>query len=164
MLASGFFSVVSKEKATEGVLLEGSARPVEGTRAVVGVRDEDGVLLYVECAEGLQGPTRDQALAAADALLARAGASRRMYLTTDTAPLLGGGLGLDGERATAPHGPPSVRLVRKATANGRSHFDATPVVDVAIWRPLQMQRVRYFAKPKPAASAAPGPPAPTGSP
>lgn len=159
VLASGFFSIVAKEKATGGVLLEGSGRPGESTRAAVGVRDEDGVLLFAECAPGLAAPARAQALAAADALLARAGASRRMFLASDTAALLGGGLGLDGERDPTAHGPPLARLVRKATPGGRGHFDSTPIVDVAVWRPLQMQRVRYFAKPKPAGSS-PTPPAP----
>ena len=164
-LTSGSFAIVPKDKASDGVLLEGSGRPVESTRAAVGVRDEDGVLLLAECAAGLPGPARAQALAAADALLARAGASRRMYLAGDMAALLGGGLGLDGERDPAPHGPPTARLVRKAMPGGRPHFDSTPVVDVAVWRPLQMQRVRYFAKPKAAASgpsptAPPAPPTP----
>jgi hypothetical protein len=156
VLDHGFFAVVSKDKTAESVLLEGSARPSDATRALVGVRDEDGVLLWVEV--GKDEPKRAEAIAAADALLAKAGASKRMHLTNDMAALLGGGLGLDGERDPLPHGPAAVRLVRKPMPGGRAYFESTPIVDVSIWRPLQMQRVRYFGKPKAAASTTPGGP------
>lgn len=157
VLTDGQFSIVSREKAGEGVLLEGASTASTDTRAVVGVRDEDGVLLLVEIARD-EGK-RSEAIAAADALLGRAGASKRMHLAHDTAALLGGGLGLDGERDALPHGPPKARLVRRPMPNGRPYFESTPIVDVSVWRPLQMQRVRYFAKPKPAASV-PVPPSP----
>ena len=73
-------------------------------------------------------------------------------IANDVAALLGGGLALDGERDPVPHGPVTMRLVRRAMPGGRPYFESTPVVDVSVWRPLQMQRVRYFAKPKPAPS------------
>jgi len=156
VLNNGQFSIVPREKATEGVLLEGSPTASGDTRAVVGIRDEDGVLLFVEIAH--DESKRAEAISAADGLLARSGASKRMHLARDTAALLGGGLRLDGERDTAPHGPAKARLVRRAMPSGRPYFETTPIVDVSVWRPLQMQRVRYFAKPKPAASAPAVPP------
>ncbi len=159
----GRFTIVATDKAAASgsVVLDGAPKATADTRAIVGIRDEDGVLLLAEIAK--DETKRAEALAAADALLARAGASKRMHLARDTAALLGGGLGLDGEKDPRPHGPPRVRLVRRPMPNGRPYFESTPVVDVAVWRPLQMQRVRYFGKPKvaPSGSAPPAvPPTP----
>jgi len=154
----GRFMIVGADKATSPIVLEGSAKATAETRAVVGIRDEDGVLLFAEIAR--DEPKRAEAVAAADALLARAGASKRMHVARDTAALLGGGLALDGEKDPRPHGPPRVRLVRRPMPNGRPYFESTPVVDVAVWRPLQMQRVRYFGKPKAAASGSAPPSVP----
>lgn len=150
VLADGRFSLVAREKAQGTPLFTGNDAPTPATRAVVGVRDEDGVLLYAEIAR--DEPKRADALAGAAALLGRAGASKRVFVANDVAALLGGGLALDGERDPVPHGPVTMRLVRRAMPGGRPYFESTPVVDVSVWRPLQMQRVRYFAKPKPAPS------------
>ncbi len=148
VLEAGLFAITSRppgERAT--VLFEGSMLPSPATRAVAGVRDEDGMLLFAELAPEVAASS--EALRAADALLAKAGASARVYLAEDVATLLGGSLDLTGQPDPRPHAPITLRLVRRSSPGGRAYFDETPIVDAAVWRPLQMQRVRYFTKPKP---------------
>jgi hypothetical protein len=174
-----------------GVFLTGDAPPTPGAtplavgvplssplasvaRVAVGVHDEDGMLEWVELAPDVH---LDVGVAhALDALLSRDGCRTRLFLPFEsTARLggLGGSLDLEGSPAAVPAGP-STRLVRGVAPAAHPIFEATPLVGPAVWQPLQMQRIRYFPKPRKAApkpmeatsgsasaspSAAPAPPA-----
>lgn len=56
-----------------------------------------------------------------------------------------------GDPVPAPSGTVA-RLVRVVRPGARTYFD-TPIVGPGTWQTLQMQRVRYFNRPKPAGDA-----------
>jgi hypothetical protein len=133
-------------------------------RAAVGVHDEDGMLNWVELAEGT---TADASSAAAMlALLEKLGCSSRM-LVADTRALLGGALDLAGNPVSAAAATaPASRLVRGTAPGAHAMFEDTTLVPYSVWQPLQAQRVRVLQQAKPSApsasstAAAPSPPAP----
>jgi hypothetical protein len=160
----GFF--IAKTPPSEGALaiasgLAPSALKAGGARVVAGVEDEDGMLVWIELADGVKPDA--QALLAMDALAAKLGCGARVAITGDARVLLGGNLDAAGESlpntAPPPGGPPraTARLVRAEAPSARPYFTSTPIVPIQVWQPLQMQRVRYFNKPaKPDAGAPPG--------
>jgi len=128
-------------------------------RAMVGIQDEDGMLDWIELPPDA---TPSAALTRAmDALLASMGCSARIALAGDARALLAGTLDVAGE-PTSPPRTAVARLVRGDAPSARPYFTSTPIVSPSVWQPLQSQRVRYFQKPKKAASDA-GAPAPGGA-
>ncbi len=117
-------------------------------RAALGVHDEDGMLEWIEVPPGV--PPSAALTSAMAAILARAGCSARMFVTSSVRPLLGGALDIAGEPVALARGGP--RLVRVSAPGARAYFEATPIVPADVWLPLQSQRVRYFKRPAPAAS------------
>jgi hypothetical protein len=65
--------------------------------------------------------------------------------------LLGGSLDAAGDPVAPPTGTVA-RLVRVVRPAARLYYD-TPPVGPGTWMPLQMQRVRYFNRPKPVTDA-----------
>jgi hypothetical protein len=131
----------------EGALAIAAVLPLEdaqASRAAACVQDEDGMLAWAELPAHVP-PDRSTA-EAMDAALRGLGCSR-VYgvLGAEPRALLGGTLTLTG--APAPQEAATARLVRGEGPSARLHF-RTPVVGPAVWQPLQMQRVRYFPKPR----------------
>ncbi|HEY6458956.1 MAG TPA: hypothetical protein VIY73_02365, partial [Polyangiaceae bacterium] len=156
--ASGVFSVGVAAPTKDATRLLGgygaSTAPAAQARAAVGVQDEDGMVVWVELPADVKADA--QTAAAMDALLVRLGCTGRMLLDGDGAgarALLGGSLDACGNPLAAAPPPPAVRLVRAKAPDAHPFFDATPVVPVEVWRPLQAKRIRYFYKPAPAASS-----------
>lgn len=122
---------------------------------VMGVQDEDGMLVWAELAADV--PRDKSTVDALDALLVRLGCSLRFAVPEGRA-LLGGAQDLGGEPAAAPTEGLAARLVRAESPSARKVFD-TPIVSPNVWQPLQSQRVRYFkkpSKPAPSSDGAPG--------
>jgi hypothetical protein len=156
----GFF--IAKTPPSEGALaiasgLAPSALKAGGARVVAGVEDEDGMLVWIELADGVKPDA--QAVVLMDALAAKLGCGARVAITGDARALLGGNLDAAGEplAATALSGRgAAARLVRGEAPGAKPYFTSTPIVPINVWQPLQMQRVRYFHKPaKPDAGAPP---------
>ncbi len=127
-----------------------------GARAGVGVRDDDGMLEWVEI-DASASPIAGAAHAI-DALLVRDGCRERALLPPEATARLGGSLDLEATPAPTPPGP-SARFVRATMPGAHAMFEDTPIVPLAVWQPLQMQRVRYFPKPKAPSSPASASPA-----
>ncbi len=123
------------------------------------VEDDDGMLVWIELPPNVL--TDAGTTAAMDALLLKAGCSERFGVVGDTQVLMGGTLDLDGAVAPVPKGTVS-RMVRGDTPGAKPYFESTPIVGPGTWQPLQMQRVRYFPKPKKDLDG--GSPPPTGTP
>ena len=128
------------------------------SRVAACVHDEDGMLDWVELPEAT-APDASTANAM-DALLARDGCGTRVFVEGSARALLGGTSDLDGTAAQPPAFA-SARLVRAEAPGARPYFESTPIVSPGVWQPLQMQRVRYFPKPR---SATPASSAPTPTP
>lgn len=132
--------------------VEGALRMATGTVATqtavaaVGVLDVDGMLLYAELATS--GPPPADAAKKLDELLAHAGASSRVLLAKPLALALGGDTDLTGAAVHPPTTPTAVRLVRIEAPGAKRIHEATPVVPLTTWFPLQAKRIRYFKKPK----------------
>lgn len=127
--------------------------------AAIGVQDHSGMLVYAEheaAVQAIQAAGQGGSAVAApsghgDALLAlleRAGCSQRMLLSGSLRVALGGDTDLAGEATHPPGGAYAVTLVRTEAPGGRRIFEATPVVPLSTWYPLQQHRVRYFKKKK----------------
>lgn len=121
-----------------------------GARAAVGVRDDDGMLDWVELLPGALAT--DEAARAMDKLLERAGCRVRMLVVDGTRPVLGGAMDLAGDPSRAEAS--ATRFVRAPAPGARPYFEGTPIVGADTWLPLQSQRVRYFKKGAPAATSA----------
>lgn len=119
----------------------GSASATEG-RAVIGVHDESGMLLYAE----LEGGDAAVPVGAMSELLGRVGCSQRITLAKPLAVALGGNSSLDEQPIHPPSGQGVLRLVRAETARGKRIFEDTPIVGRDVWYPKQQHRVRYFKK------------------
>ncbi|MFO0676414.1 MAG: hypothetical protein U0169_07760 [Polyangiaceae bacterium] len=147
VMSNGVFLVTDEAKSPATHLVSGA--PFKGlsadvpVRGAVGVQDEDGMLVWIEVAEGAQ--STDPVASVLDAFLARLGCSSRMALVGDTHALLGGAFSLSGDPAPA-HDAADARLVRGTAPGARSFFDETPIVGPTTWQPLQAKRVRYFKK------------------
>ncbi len=152
----GFF--ITKTAPSEGALaiasgLPPSALKAGGARVIAGVEDEDGMLVWIELANGVKPDA--QAVALMDALAGKLGCGARVAITGDARALLGGNLDAAGDpMATVPRA--TSRLIRGEAPGAKPYFTSTPIVPINVWQPLQMQRVRYFHKPaKPDAGAPP---------
>lgn len=137
--------------------LESGTTPLAETRAfatgdaprvAVGIDDEEGMLTWIELAPNVtpDGKTRAAMARVLDALGCRVRAA-----VTDSRILLGGSLDAAGDPIAPPQGTVT-RLVRVTRPAARTYFD-TPFVGPGTWQPLQMQRVRYFNRPKPQTDA-----------
>jgi hypothetical protein len=143
------------------------------SRAVAGVQDEDGMLVWVELPA--EEPASEAHTAAMQALLEQLGCSERVSFPGAAHVLLGGSLDIVGAPVAsaaprAPGAPATVappivsRLVRAHTPDAHTIFEDTPIVPIQVWQPLQAKRVRYFYKPTGAPSASSAAPSnPTGS-
>jgi hypothetical protein len=117
--------------------------------AAFGIDDEERMLVWIDLPKGAapDESTRAAMKAVFDAL----GCGIRAAVRGDTHPLLGGSLDAAGDPVPAPTGTVA-RMVRVVRPAARTYFD-TPVVGPGVWQPLQMQRVRYFNRPKPLSDA-----------
>jgi len=127
--------------------------------ALAGVTDDDGTLV-IAIADGPAGPSLRT-------LLTRLGCSQVLIPPKGLSLRLGGSLDLSGELAKTPLSGSIVTLGRAQAPSARELFPSTPVVDPAVWQPLQAKRVRYFGKKvvKPGSLPTPAPtgPAPKAS-
>jgi len=128
-----------------------STRPFDaGDPPVVaaGVDDEEGMLTWIELPSGTSPDARTRAAMAKvfDAL-----GCRVRFAIDSSRVVLGGSLDAAGDPVAPPAGTVA-RLVRVTRPAARTYFD-TPIVGPGVWQPLQMQRVRYFNRPKPASDA-----------
>jgi hypothetical protein len=132
--------------------VEGALRIVTGTAATqsavaaVGVLDVDGMLVYAEATSS--GPLPADTGKKLDELLAHAGASSRVLLAKPLAVALGGDTDLTGAAVHPPSTSTAVRLVRIDAPGAKRFQEATPIVPLSTWYPLQAKRIRYFKKPK----------------
>jgi hypothetical protein len=113
--------------------------------AAIAVQADEGMLVYVEVVR-VAGAMPIIAAAALREPLERLGCGDAIVLDKPWAIALGGDGDLAGKPMRAHES--SVRLMRKQGAGARSIFDATPIVPIAHWFPLQAKRVRYFKKRK----------------
>jgi hypothetical protein len=147
------FSIAQGAPAAEATALAGgvplTAAQAINARAAVGVQDEDGMLVWVELPPDA-APADAQTAAAMDALLDRMGCSSRMALPGAARALVGGSLDLSGTPVLGAASPIGSRLVRARAPDAHAIFEATPIVPIQVWQPLQAKRVRYFP-PKPTA-------------
>ncbi len=148
--SSSAFAIAASSPQPDAVVLA-EARPIDGAiapRVAAGIDDEEGMLVWIELAPNV---TPDEGTRAAmkrvfDAL----GCGTRVAIESSRA-LLGGSLDVAGEAVPAATGTVT-RLVRVTHPAARMYFN-TPIVGPGTWQPLQMQRVRYFNRPKPSTDA-----------
>ncbi len=144
--SAGAFAI-GKEPPVEGALrLATGTSATQTAVAAVGVLDVDGMLLYAELATS--GPAPADAGKKLDELLAHAGASSRVLLAKPLALALGGDTDLAGTAVHPPSTPTAVRLSRIEAPGAKRFQEATPIVPLTTWYPLQAKRIRYFKKPK----------------
>lgn len=151
-LATGSFALGATSPGPTAVPLFAAAAPTDAALAeatvVLGVADDDGTLV-VAISDKPAGPALKalvQSLGCAQVVVGPKGLDLR----------LGTGLDLDGELAPKPMSGTVVTLERAAAPAAQQLFGGTPVVDPAIWAPLQAKRVRYGKKPAPPAPSASG--------
>jgi hypothetical protein len=156
-LATGSFAIGAGSPGPGAVpLVDGEPAKGEAlaaATALVGVGDDDGTLV-VALADAPAGP-------ALRAVLQQLGCSQAMVAPKGLDLRLGDHLDLRGETAE-PLAGTVVRLERAAAPAARELFPDTPVVEPAVWQPLQAKRVRYFRKakpPKPGSTSPAAPPA-----
>ena len=138
--------------APSGSLALATTRPIDGgaaPRAVAAIEDEEGMLLWIELPDGVRPDeaTRAAMIRVLDAI----GCHTRAAVDGSARALLGGTLDAAGDAVPAPTGSVT-RLVRVTHPAVRMYFD-TPFVGPGTWQPLQMQRIRYFNRPKAASDA-----------
>jgi hypothetical protein len=139
---------ISRAPPLGGVTRLGSglAAPTDAA-AVLGIEGETGMLIYVEVeragAEGSLGAPKAPGARLGE-LLTRLGGIQPLFLERPLAIALGGDSDLAGNATHPPSGAGVVTLVRIEGPGGRRVFEATPVVPLATWYPLQQHRVRYF--------------------
>lgn len=136
--AAGFFI----GPAPEGAYAVADTEPLGAAPdAAACVEDEDGMLAWLEVPEGA---APDAGTAGAMQRAAERLGCSRLYGVRATpggrARLLPGG-------AAPPGAEIDARLVRGEGPSAKLSFDG-PVVGPAVWQPIQMQRIRYFARPK----------------
>jgi len=141
--------------------LEGAVRLCSGhapgqspqARGALGVRQEAGMLVYVELLEPAQAVAEDDLTA----LLRTLGVEAVLLLDKPLAIALGGDTDWAG-RPTRLSGPGVVLLHRKPGPGARRLFADTPVVPLKEWYPLQAKRIRYFKKKDPDSATSDGKP------
>lgn len=138
---------IGNEPPVEGALrLATGTTATQSAVAAVGVLDVDGMLLYAELATN--GPAPPDVAKKLDELLAHAGASSRVLLAKPLTLALGGDTDLAGNAVHPPSTATAVRLSRIEAPGAKRFHEATPVVPLTTWYPLQAKRIRYFKKPK----------------
>jgi hypothetical protein len=144
---NGSFSIGATRPSDAFVLA--ATRPFAGgdpPAAAAGIDDEEGMLTWIELPPG-QAPDARTRAAMARVLDALGCRTRAAIGTSAPAQIvLGGSLDAAGEPVAPPAGTVA-RLVRVTHPAARLYFD-TPFVGPGTWQPLQMQRVRYFNRPK----------------
>lgn len=152
-LATNSFAIGSISPGPTAVALFPGEHPQPATlpqaSALLGVTDDDGTLVLV-IADAPAG-------VALRALLQQLGCSQVLVPPKALDLRLGGSLDLGGELAKAPLVGPVISLERAQAPAAKELFPGTPVVDPAVWAPLQARRVRYFGK-KPVHPGTPAPP------
>lgn len=142
--------IVAKDAPENGTALA-ETRPLDSNPppiAAMGIDDEEGMLVWIELPPGV---TPDAATRASMKLVFDSlGCTTRMAVTGSRA-LLGGSLDSAGDPVAPPTGTVA-RLVRVVRPAARTFFDTAPV-GPNTWQPLQMQRIRYFNRPKPVSDA-----------
>ncbi len=118
----------------------------QSAMAAVGIREGD-VAYYVEVSKGGR-PEQDGPIL--DDLLVRLGCEKRLFLASPLGLHIGASTQGPGDNRTA-----TLSLVRSKGPGAETLFEATPVVAIREWMPLQAKRVRYFPKKK---VASPEPP------
>lgn len=165
--SAGSFSIANETPVAGAVRLAVGNKMLEQASSGFGVRDEDGMLLYVEVSGSAAASSSDAGAPAApqtakggtlDAFLKRLGCSTRVLLPAPIALALGGDTSLAGAAIHPPNGPSAVKITRIDAPGVRSIFDNTPVVPFDKWYKLQQHRVRYFKKPKTETSESGGSP------
>ncbi len=131
------------EGAPEDVHIARISKLEGSPSAAVCVQDEDGILVWAELPHG-EGAAATKAV---DAMLAAMGCGERHAVVGDTRIALGGTLDAAGA-ALPPPKAALTRLVRAELPGARPYFETTPIAPPSVWQPLQMQRVRYFPKPR----------------
>jgi hypothetical protein len=132
--------------APGGAVALAAVRPFDSgdpPAAAAGIDDEEGMLAWVELPPGATPDARTRA--AMTRVFDALGCRTRAAVTAGRIAL-GGTLDAAGDPLPPPSGTVA-RLVRTTRPAARLYFD-TPVVGPAVWQPLQMQRVRYFNRPK----------------
>jgi hypothetical protein len=150
--SAGSFSIAAAAPVAGSTRLA-TGRAVAGTPTAVagaGVRDEDGMLLYVELSAGGQAGQEGAGVPGAllDGFLKRLGCSTRVLFGRKLPIALGGDTDLAGAAVHPPSGPGAVRLSRADAPAVKRIFEDTPVVPFNHWYRLQQHRIRYFKKPK----------------
>lgn len=141
-LATGSFAIGTSSPGPSAVALFSGEAALPASLAtatsLAGVTDDDGTLI-IAIADGPAG-------ASLRTLLQQLGCSQ-VFIPPKTLDLrLGGGLDLGGELAKTPLAGATVLLERAQAPAARELFPGTPVVEPAVWQPLQSRRVRYFGK------------------
>ncbi len=159
--SAGSFSIAAEAPVSGAVRLAAGNKMLDLAGSGFGVRDEDGMLLYVEvfgpaaaAAPDAGAPSAVSTVSGAtiDALLKRLGCSTRVLLPSPVALALGGDTNLGGAAVHPPSGPSAVKITRIDAPGVRRIFEDTPVVPFDRWYKLQQHRIRYFKKPKTEAS------------
>lgn len=157
--SAGSFSIADDPPVSGATRLAAGSKTLERASAGFGVRDEDGMLLYVEVAgraaspapaedAGAPAPSASAQGAVIDAFIKRLGCGSRMLLSKPVALALGGDTNLEGVAIHPPGGPSAVKITRIEAPGARRIFEDTPVVPFDRWYKLQQHRIRYFKKPK----------------
>ncbi|HLM74877.1 MAG TPA: hypothetical protein VK459_19345, partial [Polyangiaceae bacterium] len=142
--------VAGSTRLATGLAAAGAGASLSGA----GIRDEDGMLLYVELSSGAGGVAGQEGAlsgvpaALIDGLLKRLGCSTRVVFGRKLPIALGGDTDLAGAAVHPPGGPGAVRLTRTDAPAVRRIFEDTPIVPFKHWYSLQQHRIRYFKKPK----------------
>ena len=146
--SDGSFSIGAARSPDAFVLAATRPLDAEPPAVVAGIDDEEGMLAWLELPPGVAPDARTRA--AMTRVLDALGCRVRAAVVTSRVAL-GGSLDAAGDPLPPPTGTVA-RLVRVTRPAARLYFD-TPVVGPGTWQPLQMQRVRYFNRPKPAGDA-----------
>jgi hypothetical protein len=164
--SAGAFSISATPSVRGAVRLASGQVATAEAVAVVGVNDEDGMLLYAELIAGAHArsaaapaPSHSgdvPAAPVADArnakllqdFLAGLGCSSRLLLPRPLSVALGGDTDLSGAAVHPPSGPHAVRLARAEAPGAGRMFESTPIAPFNVWYPLQQKRIRYFKKPR----------------
>jgi hypothetical protein len=141
-LAPGSFAIGNVSPGPTAVALfageEAKPEALATATTLAGITDDDGTLV-IAIADGPAGPSLR-------ALLAQLGCSQVLIPPKGLDLRLGGSLDLGGELAKTPLAGTIVTIDRAQAPAARELFPGTPVVDPAVWQPLQAKRVRYFGK------------------
>jgi hypothetical protein len=149
-LSTDAFAIGPVAPVTPAVrVLSGDAPdPTASAVAAAGVQDDAGMLLYVELARGPASASAPVRAVELTALIGSLGCSEPIVLAERWPLALGGETDLAGAATRLGGSGGAVRLLRKPGPGGKRIFEATPIVPLREWHPLQAKRIRYFKKHK----------------